>query len=167
VWKTSYPKDIWDVHWCYRGEYYNKHGTPLPQETVDKIMLLYHIRIEHRCIEAGLTIEEDKHWRWWSVQIWQRIRGTWFGRRKFLLMMMMTTMILLERRATTTMMMRVWTMPVKLQSGNMRLSLFPPIYRAIWWSSRGWPIVLMGRIPMPNSTSSLLGTWKKRMSIRK
>ena len=34
----------------------------LPQETADKIMHLYHNRIERRCIEVGLTVEEEKEW---------------------------------------------------------------------------------------------------------
>jgi len=36
----------------YGTFYYNKHGNPLPQETVDKISCLYHNRIERRCIEV-------------------------------------------------------------------------------------------------------------------
>ncbi len=51
-----------DVIDGYGDEYYNKHDKPLPQETVDKIMLLYHNRIEHRCIEVGLTVEEEEQW---------------------------------------------------------------------------------------------------------
>jgi len=31
-----------DVIDGYGDEYYNKHDKPLPQETIDKIMLLYH-----------------------------------------------------------------------------------------------------------------------------
>ncbi len=46
----------------YGTYYYNKHGNPLPQETADKIMHLYHNRIERRCIEVGLTVEEEKEW---------------------------------------------------------------------------------------------------------
>ena len=46
----------------YGTFYYNKHGHPLPQETVDKIMCLYHNRIEHRCIEVGLTVDEEREW---------------------------------------------------------------------------------------------------------
>jgi len=46
----------------YGTFYYNKHGNPLPQETVDKIMCLYHNRIEHRCIEIGLTVDEEREW---------------------------------------------------------------------------------------------------------
>jgi hypothetical protein len=46
----------------YGTFYYNKHGNPLPQETVPKIMRLYHNRIERRCIEVGLTVEEQKEW---------------------------------------------------------------------------------------------------------
>jgi len=41
---------------------YNKHGNPLPQETVDKIMCLYHNRIERHCIEVGLTVDEEREW---------------------------------------------------------------------------------------------------------
>ncbi len=44
----------------YGTFYYNKHGNPLPQETVDKIMCLYHNRIECRCIEVGLTVDEER-----------------------------------------------------------------------------------------------------------
>ena len=46
----------------YGTFYYNKHGNPLPQETVDKIMCLYHNRIERRCIEVGLTVDEEREW---------------------------------------------------------------------------------------------------------
>jgi hypothetical protein len=46
----------------YGTYYYNKHGNLLPQETADKIMHLYHNRIERRCIEVGLTVEEEKEW---------------------------------------------------------------------------------------------------------
>ncbi len=46
----------------YGTFYYNKHSNPLPQETVDKIMCLYHNRIEHRCIEVGLTVDEEREW---------------------------------------------------------------------------------------------------------
>jgi hypothetical protein len=46
----------------YGTFYYNKHGNPLPQETADKIMHLYHNRIERRCIEVGLTVDEEKEW---------------------------------------------------------------------------------------------------------
>ena len=42
--------------------YDDKHGKPLPQETVDKIMHLYHNRIERRCKEVGLTVEEEEQW---------------------------------------------------------------------------------------------------------
>ncbi len=51
-----------DVVDGYGDEYYNKHDRPLPQETVDKIMILYHNRIECRCVEVGLTVEEEEHW---------------------------------------------------------------------------------------------------------
>ena len=45
------------------GTFYNdKHGKPLPQETVDKIMHLFHNRIERRCKEVGLTVEEEEQW---------------------------------------------------------------------------------------------------------
>jgi len=46
----------------YGTFYYNKHGNPLPQETVDKIMCLYHNRIERRCIKVGLTVDEEREW---------------------------------------------------------------------------------------------------------
>jgi len=48
----------------YGTFYYNKHGHLLPQaqETVDKIMCLYHNQIEHRCIEVGLTVDEEREW---------------------------------------------------------------------------------------------------------
>ena len=51
-----------DVIDGYGDEYYNKHDKPLPQETIDKIMLLYHHRIECRCVEVGLTVEEEEQW---------------------------------------------------------------------------------------------------------
>ena len=40
----------------------DKTGKPLPQETVDNIMHLYHNRIERRCKEVGLTVEEEEQW---------------------------------------------------------------------------------------------------------
>ncbi len=40
----------------------NKHGNLLPQENVDKIMCQYHNRIERRCIEVGLTVDEEREW---------------------------------------------------------------------------------------------------------
>ena len=46
----------------YGTFYYNKHGNPLPQETVDKIMCLYHNRIERCCIKVGLTVDEEREW---------------------------------------------------------------------------------------------------------
>jgi hypothetical protein len=46
----------------YGTFYLNKHGVTLPQETTEKIMLLYDNRIQHRCIEVGLTVEEEKEW---------------------------------------------------------------------------------------------------------
>ncbi len=46
----------------YGTYYYNKHGNPLPHETADKIMNLYHNRIERCCIEVGLTVEEEREW---------------------------------------------------------------------------------------------------------
>jgi hypothetical protein len=46
----------------YGTFYYNKHGNPLPQETADKIMHLYHNQIERCCIEVGLTVDEEKKW---------------------------------------------------------------------------------------------------------
>jgi hypothetical protein len=51
-----------DVIEGYGTFYYNKHGHPLPQEPVDKIMCLYHNRIERRCIEVGLTVDEEREW---------------------------------------------------------------------------------------------------------
>ena len=46
----------------YGTFYYNKHGNLLLQETVDKIMCLYHNWIERRCIEVGLTVDEEREW---------------------------------------------------------------------------------------------------------
>jgi hypothetical protein len=51
-----------DVVEGYGTFYYDQHGKPLPQETVKKIMHLYHNRIERRCKEVGLTVEEDEQW---------------------------------------------------------------------------------------------------------
>jgi hypothetical protein len=51
-----------DVVEGYGTFYYYKYGKPLPQETVDKIMHLYHNRIERRCKEVGLTVEEEEQW---------------------------------------------------------------------------------------------------------
>jgi hypothetical protein len=46
----------------YGTFYLNKHSVMLLQETADKIMHLHHNRIERRCIEVGLTVEEEKEW---------------------------------------------------------------------------------------------------------
>ncbi len=46
----------------YSKFYEEQHNKPLPQETIDKIMLLYHNCIEHRCREVGLTVEEEEQW---------------------------------------------------------------------------------------------------------
>ena len=46
----------------YGTYYYNKHGKPIPQETVEKIMCLYQNRIERRCVEVGLPVDEEKEW---------------------------------------------------------------------------------------------------------
>ena len=51
-----------DVIEGYGTFYKNKHGNPLPKETVDKITCLYHNRIERRCIEVGLTVDEEREW---------------------------------------------------------------------------------------------------------
>ena len=51
-----------DVVEGYGTFYYDQHGKPLPQETVDKIMHLFHNRIERRCKEVGLTVEEEEQW---------------------------------------------------------------------------------------------------------
>jgi len=51
-----------DVVDGYGDIYYNKHLKPLPQETIDKIMLLYHNRIERCCQEVGITVEEEEQW---------------------------------------------------------------------------------------------------------
>jgi hypothetical protein len=51
-----------DVVEGYSTFYFDKHGKPLSQETVDKIMLLYHNRIERRCNEVGITVEEEEQW---------------------------------------------------------------------------------------------------------
>ena len=48
-----------DVKEGYGTFYKNKHGNPLPKETVDKITGLYHNRIARRCIEVGLTVDEE------------------------------------------------------------------------------------------------------------
>jgi hypothetical protein len=51
-----------DVVEGYSTFYFDKHGKPLPQETVNKIMLLYHNRIERCCNEVGLTVEDEEQW---------------------------------------------------------------------------------------------------------
>jgi predicted mannosyl-3-phosphoglycerate phosphatase (HAD superfamily) len=51
-----------DVKEGYGTFYKNKHGNPLPKETVDKITGLYHNRIARRCIEVGLTVDEEREW---------------------------------------------------------------------------------------------------------
>ena len=58
-----------DVVDGYGNEYYNKYLKPLPQETIDKIMLLYHNRIERRCQEVGITVEEEEQWNMEDAEI--------------------------------------------------------------------------------------------------
>lgn len=58
-----------DVVDGYGDVYYNKHLKPLPQETIDKIMLLYHNRIERRCQEVGITVEEEEQWNMEDAEI--------------------------------------------------------------------------------------------------
>ena len=75
-----------DVVEGYSTFYFDKHGKPLSQETVDKIMLFYHNRIERHCNEVGLTVEEEEQWdpegadidvySLFSFGFWRRIRGT-------------------------------------------------------------------------------------------
>ena len=51
-----------DVVDGFANEYANRHDKPLPQASIDRIMQLYHNRIERRCIEVGLTVEEEEAW---------------------------------------------------------------------------------------------------------
>jgi hypothetical protein len=44
----------------YSKFYQGQHNKVLPQETVDKIMLLYHNRIKRHCREVGLIVEEEE-----------------------------------------------------------------------------------------------------------
>jgi hypothetical protein len=62
---SPHPDDLWDVNCRCEGiwkSYEEQHNKPLPQETTDKIMLLYSHWIEHCCREAGLTVEEEEQW---------------------------------------------------------------------------------------------------------
>jgi len=51
-----------DVIEGYGAQYTDRHDKPLPQATIDKILLLYHHRIERRCDDVGLTVEEEEAW---------------------------------------------------------------------------------------------------------
>ena len=53
----------------YGTFYLNKHGVTLPQETVEKIMLLYDNRIQRRCNEVGLTVEEEEEWDYVDAKV--------------------------------------------------------------------------------------------------
>ena len=53
----------------YGTFYLNKHGVALPQETAEKIMLLYDNRIQRRCNEVGLTVEEEEEWDYADAKV--------------------------------------------------------------------------------------------------
>jgi hypothetical protein len=53
----------------YGTFYLNKHGVTLPQETAEKIMLLYNNRIQRRCNEVGLTVEEEEKWDYADAKV--------------------------------------------------------------------------------------------------
>jgi hypothetical protein len=53
----------------YGTFYLNKHGVALPQETAEKIMLLYDNRIQRRCNEVGLTVEEEEEWDYVDAKV--------------------------------------------------------------------------------------------------
>ena len=53
----------------YGTFYLNKHGVTLPQETAEKIMLLYDNRIQRRCNEVGLTVEEEEEWDYADAKV--------------------------------------------------------------------------------------------------
>ena len=53
----------------YGTFYLNKHGVTLPQETAEKIMLLYDNRIQRRCNEVGLTVEEEEEWDYVDAKV--------------------------------------------------------------------------------------------------
>jgi hypothetical protein len=46
----------------YGKHYLKKNGKELPQDVIDKIVLLYKNRIERRCSEVGLTVAEEAKW---------------------------------------------------------------------------------------------------------
>jgi hypothetical protein len=53
----------------YGTFYLNRHGVTLPQETTEKIMLLYDNRIQRRCNEVGLTVEEEEEWDYADAKV--------------------------------------------------------------------------------------------------
>ncbi len=45
------------------GKFYEqRYGKPLPQDVINKIQLLYSLRIECWCAKLQLTIEEEEEW---------------------------------------------------------------------------------------------------------
>ena len=47
----------------YGKDYFlKKYRKELPQDVIDKIMLLYNNRIERRCSEVGLTVAKEGQW---------------------------------------------------------------------------------------------------------
>ncbi len=45
------------------GKFYEqRYSKPLPQDVINKIQLLYRHRIERRCAELQLTVEEEEEW---------------------------------------------------------------------------------------------------------
>ena len=53
----------------YGTFYLNKHSVMLPQETTEEIMLLYDNRIQRRCNEVGLTVEEEEEWDYADAKV--------------------------------------------------------------------------------------------------
>jgi hypothetical protein len=51
-----------DIVEGYGKFYEQRYGKPLPQDVINKIQLFYRHRIEHRCAELQLTIEEEEEW---------------------------------------------------------------------------------------------------------
>ncbi len=51
-----------DIVKGYGKFYEQRYGKPLPKDVINKIQLLYHHCIEHRCAELQLTVEEEEEW---------------------------------------------------------------------------------------------------------
>lgn len=134
-----------------------QHDKVLPQETVEKIMLLFHNRIERRCKEVGLTVEEEEQWDTEDASI-ERDELSDSGNESEehnsddvnfytdvtrIRSLTTTKMMRRETRVIWTVTTIRWAMVVQFKSWNMTLRHFVLTLRTISWSCREWLVVLI------------------------